>query len=341
LKTDSDYKEKVHQQLEQYASVELLHKLPAIRDYWFQKFIMPRVRQVFYHDEIRRGNFYANFFERLLRDTPGEPAWLLSLGPGDCKHEVAIVKELRARGFDQFQFECLELSNNLLQMGKRAAENGGVSDLMVFSQGDMNDWNPRREYNGVMAHHALHHFVELEKIFSGIVQCIGTTGIFITCDVIGRNGHLLWPEALAIVESLWSSLRPEKKFHHQFKKSCEKFPNHNCSTKGFEGIRAQDILRLLVENLSFEYFLGYGGLTDPFVGRGFGDNYKAESLEDRTFIDAMQLMNDTLCDAGYLKPTRMMAILRHPGYEGQTRFFRHWSPEFCQRLVPEASIREV
>ena len=118
--------------------------------------------------------------------------------------------------------------------------------------------------------------LELEAIFSNIVQCIGTTGVFITCDVIGRNGHLLWPETLEIIESLWRTLPFEKKFHHQFKKTCTEFPNHDCSTAGFEGIRAQDILPLLVEKFSFEFFLGYGGLTDPFVGRSFGDNYKTD-----------------------------------------------------------------
>lgn len=334
MKTDSDYSKKIDQQLEQYASVELLHKLPAIRDYWFQKFIAPRVVQVLYRERAKQGNFYANFFEGILRDNANEQTRLLSLGAGDCKHEVGIVKELKARGLGGFRLECLELSETLLEMGKRMAENEGISDLMTFSQVDLNYWSPCGDYKGVMAHHALHHFVELERIFSGIIQCIGTTGSFVTCDVIGRNGHLLWPEVLGLMESLWSSLPVEKKFNHQFKKKCEKFPNHDCSTEGFEGIRAQDILPLLVNNLCFEYFLGYGGLTDAFVGRGFGDNYTPESVEDRKFIDAIQLMNDTLCDAGYLKPTRMMAVLRHPGYRGQTRFFRHWSPEFCQRLMP-------
>jgi len=335
LKRDAAYNKKVNEQLEQYASVETLHTLPAIRDYWFEKFIIPRVRQVFYHEKPARGNFYVNFFEDILRKSETGQAMLLSLGAGDCKHEVAIVKELKARGLSGFRLECLELSNNLLQMGAEMAQEAGVSDLMVFSQADLNDWNPRRNYDGVMAHHALHHFVELEKIFSGIMQCIGTKGIFITCDVIGRNGHLLWPETLGIVESLWSTLGSEKKSHCRSKKYCEKFPNHDCSTKGFEGVRAQDILPLLIDHFSFEYFLGYGGLTDPFVGRVFGCNYKTDSAEDRAFIDAVQLVNDALCDVGYLKPTRMIAILRNRGWQGQPRYFRTWSPEFCRRLVPK------
>ena len=337
MKTESNYEEKINEQLEQYASVELLHQLPAIRDYWFEKFIGPRVFHVFYGDKPRRGYVYANSFEDILRGSSNERASFLSLGSGDCKLEVGIAHELRARGLDQFQFECLELSDALLQKAREEAEKKGVSDLMLFTRTDLNGWSPNRAYDAVMVHQALHHFVELEKIFAGILQCIGTTGIFITCDVIGRNGHLLWPEALGIIESLWKNLSTKKKFHHQFKKNYATFPNFDCSTKGFEGVRAQDILPLLVKNFSFEYFLGYGGLTDPFVGRGFGDNFKPDSAEDREFIDAVQLMNDTLCDVGYLKPTRMMAICRHPSYQGSTHFFRHWSPEFCQRLVSPAT----
>ncbi len=43
----------------------------------------------------------------------------LVLGAGDCKLEVGIAHELRARGLDQFQFECLELSDALLQKRER------------------------------------------------------------------------------------------------------------------------------------------------------------------------------------------------------------------------------
>ena len=333
MQKDPDYSKKVEQQLRQYATVEVLHTLPAIRDYWFGKFIIPRVREVFYRGESRRGNFYANLFEAVLRETTGGNTRLLSLGPGDCKHEVTIVKELKERGIDNFKLECLELSETLLERGRRMAEENGVAKLMIFSQADLNKWSPGHNYAGVMAHQALHHFVALEQIFFNVLSCIGTAGIFITCDVIGRNGHLLWPETLNLTESLWSALAIEKKFHHQFKKTCKTFPNHDCSTEGFEGVRAQDILPLLFQTFTFECFLGYGGLTDSFVGRSFGPNYSPEVPEDRTFIDAIQLMNDTLCDVGYLKATRMMAILRHPDYQGRARFYRHWSPEFCRRVV--------
>jgi 2-polyprenyl-3-methyl-5-hydroxy-6-metoxy-1,4-benzoquinol methylase len=336
VKTGPDYAKRIDQQLKQYANVDLLHRLPAIRDYWFAKFIRPRVQQVFYAEKSRRGDFYANLFEDILRHTTSGDARLLSLGAGDGKHEITIVKQLQSRGLDGFKLECLELSETLLEMAKQTAEENGVSELMLFSQADLNEWSPGREYAGVLAHQALHHFVNLERIFSNVIQCIGTTGIFATCDVIGRNGHLLWPEMLSLTESLWSSLPIEKKFNHQLKKTYEAFPNHDCSAQGFEGIRAQDILPLLVKNFRFEYFLGYGGLTDPFIGRGFGANYSPESNEDRTFIDAIQLMNDTLCDVGYLKPTRMMAVLRHPSSRGERRFFRHWTPEFCVR-IPDAS----
>jgi len=335
-KSDPDYSKRVAQQLKQYATVEELHRLPAIRDYWFHKFIIPRVRDVFYHGEARQGNFYANFFEGILRNKQEGLVKLLSLGPGDCKHEIIIAKELKARGFSNFQLECLELSTSLLHSGMHMAEEAGVSGLMVFSQGDVNEWSPRQDYDAVMAHHALHHFVELEAIFSKIIQCIGTHGIFLTCDVIGRNGHQLWPEALEIVESLWQTLPLEKRFHNRLKKRCDKFLNHDCSTEGFEGVRAQDILPLLVEKFSFEYFLGYGGLTDPFVGRAFGENFKPDSADDRTLIDGVQLMNDTLCDVGHIKPTRMMGILRHPDDASKTRIFRHWSPSFCRRLVSQS-----
>ena len=45
----------------------------------------------------------------------------------------------------------------------------------------------------------------------------------------------------------------------------------------FEGIRAQDILPLLVERFTFDEFIGFGNVIDPFVDRSFGPNFDIAS----------------------------------------------------------------
>ena len=56
--------------------------------------------------------------------------------------------------------------------------------------------SPQGQYQIVMANQALHHFVELEMLFDKVFQVLAVDGFFLTDDMIGRNGHMRWPEAL-------------------------------------------------------------------------------------------------------------------------------------------------
>ena len=75
------------------------------------------------------------------------------------------------------------------------------------------------------------------------------------------------------------------KYNHQLKRFEELYENWDCSKEGFEGIRAQDILPLLLQTFRFEAFVAFGNLPDVFVDRGFGHNLDPTSQEDVDFVD--------------------------------------------------------
>src|SRR5438046_10396474 len=102
--------------------------------------------------------------------------------------------------------------------------------------------------------------------------------------MIGRNGHMRWPEALWIVREIWDRLPRKYKYSHQMRRYDDYFENWDCSTEGFEGIRSQDILPLLIELFSFEVFYCFGNLIDVFVDRSFGSKYDLHNLEVVKFI---------------------------------------------------------
>jgi trans-aconitate methyltransferase len=68
---------------------------------------------------------------------------------------------------------------------------------MFLSVVDVNATKPTSKFDVIMANHSLHHIVELEKTFDTIFDCLNENGIFATCDMIGRNGHMRWPETEA------------------------------------------------------------------------------------------------------------------------------------------------
>jgi hypothetical protein len=151
--------------------------------------------------------------------------------------------------------------------------------------------------------------------------------------MIGRNGHQRWPEALAMVQEFWKKLPPSYRYHHALKCYDEFFEDRDCSTEGFEGIRAEDILPLLLDRFQFEVFVGFANVIDPFVDRGYGPNFDAERAWDRNFIDEVERRDEQELEAGRLTPTHMMGVagngLRNPmPREGRQ------SPRFCVR-TPE------
>ena len=150
--------------------------------------------------------------------------------------------------------------------------------------------------------------------------------------MIGRNGHMRWPEALTIIQDIWRTMPDRYKYNHQLSRFEAMYENWDCSKQDFEGIRAQDILPLLVEMFGFEAFIAYGNLPDVFVDRGFGHNFDIKNQEDIDFIDRIGALNDQLIGDGVIKPTQMMAALR--GHStGKVRCYEHWTPQFCIRKV--------
>lgn len=116
---------------------------------------------------------------------------------------------------------------------------------MSFLQADFNNWQSDGFYDLIIALHSLHHVVELEHLFAEIKKSLPAEGYFITSDIIGRNGHKCWPEAVKVLKKIWREMPKRYRYNHQLNMVQKKYINHDCSVDSFEGIRAQDILPLI------------------------------------------------------------------------------------------------
>jgi hypothetical protein len=178
----------------------------------------------------------------------------------------------------------------------------------------LNEWRAEREYDAVIANQSLHHIVNLEGVFAEAKRCLRPGGVLVTSDMIGRNGHRRWPEALDVVYEFWRKLPPSHRFNRQSGYYEEFYEDRDYSSEGFEGIRAQDILPLLLEHFHFRMFFGFANAIDAFVDRGFGPNFDVSSDWDRGFIDELHRRDEGEIAAGRLTPTHMLAVLtKEPG----------------------------
>lgn len=324
----TDYESRTSAEKKFYNQCLNVHNLPEIFHYWSNKYLRPKVEHFggFSHPDT----FFTNNLAQMFRLRSGQAKTFLSVGSGNCDTEVRVAKALVGAGFEEFQIECLEMNPSMLQRGKELAVAEGISEHVVCVQGDFNEWVPAKDYDAIIANQSLHHVLNLEGLFGGIKKSLKDNGLFITSDMIGRNGHQRWPEALSIVRELWQELPPRYRYNQQLRRYEETFLDWDCSVESFEGIRAQDILPLLLSMFKFDFFLAFANVIDPFVDRGFGHNFDASSEKDRNFIDRVHQRDEAEILAGSIKPTHMFAVMRVHG-EGAGRCMGHLTPEFCVR----------
>ena len=126
-------------------------------------------------------------------------------------------------------------------------------------------------------------------------------------------------------------LPPQYRFNRLLKRHEEQYINHDCSTHGFEGIRAQDILPLLIKDFYFDLFIPFSNITLVFIDRPFGHNFSIDREWDLEFIDRVHARDEKAILSGEIKPTQMLAAMCLTPRE--TKLANPLlTPEFCVRI---------
>ena len=324
---EGDYENRLQAEQNVYRDCVDVHNLPEIFHYWSNTHLRPKLKQFgFNHPD----EFFAVYLERAAARCSQTPTRFVSVGAGNCDTEVRVAKLLRERGLEAFTIECIDINSPMLERGLELAEQEGVSSYIVPTRADFNKWRPRGKYCAVVANQSLHHVLELEHLFASVADALLPEGLFLAFDIIGRNGHQRWPEALEIVEEYWKELPRAYRFNRQLKRFEETYLDWDCSKEGFEGIRAQDVLPLLVERFEFDLFVPFANVIDPFVDRSFGHNFDANGEWDRTFIDRVQARDEHELRRGTIKPTHMFAVMCRS---------RKGESVFLEGMTPANSIR--
>jgi len=328
------YSKKVDEEIRTYEKVANVHDLPPIYSYWSNKHLRPKFETLGFSNP---NAFYIYYILRVASEKPGKSCRVLSVGAGNCDTEVYLAELLLEDGFEDFVFDCLDLNPQMLARGKNLARERNLGSYFAFIEADINSWAVNERYDVIIANQSLHHFVELETLFQKTYLALSDSGFFLTNDMIGRNGHMRWPEALELVQACWSLLDEKYKWNHQLQRLELVYDNWDCSASGFEGIRAQDILPLLLKTFHFESFVGFANLINIFIDRGFGHNFDPSDVKDCLFIDFVSGLDDYFIETGKITPTQMLAAMTKTP-RGPTRTYKHLTPQFCVRN-PVATVK--
>jgi len=300
----NDYAERVAQQIAQYAeNTAAMHDLPDSFHFWSHSYIRPGLLDVFGVESV--ADFYIEGYRRSAAGSAQSTKTILSLGCGDGWLETEIAQRLLAEGIKDFRIVGADISRDLLARFEEKIRQTNLGEWLNPMHLDLNASDLTGPWTMVMANHSLHHFVELERIFDYCLSTLEPAGLFVTNDMIGRNGHMRWPEARLILDSLWPLLSVEQKYHVQLRRYSETFIDHDCSGEGFEGIRSQDVLPLLLERFYPVAFLGAGGFVDILVDRGYGHGFDMKRTEHAALVRFLSDLNEILLDSDMVKPTIM------------------------------------
>jgi len=330
---EAEYAARVKNELRNFTECANVHDLPEIFHYWSHRHLgQPKFHP---HGITDPEQFFFLYATKFHARFPGQSMRMVSIGSGNWHMEARMAQRLVQAGITNFVLECMDINTTMLQRGRDYAATLGVGEHIKALESDFNRWQPVGQYDLVLANQCLHHVLDLEHLFAAIRTSLNPQGYFLASDMIGRNGHQRWPEALGLVQQFWQELPESYRYNQLLKRHEPEYINHNCAEESFEGIRAQDILPLLIRNFEFELFLPFANLIMVFIDRPFGHNFNAEGQWDRDFIDRVHARDEEGMLSGELKPTQMLAVLRTVPVDTALVDPR-LTPEFCVRQ-PEAA----
>ena len=272
---------------------------------WSDAYCWPGIQEVF--DVLDMNSFFVEAFIAGSQTHAGRRPAYLSLECGDGAVEIGIAKTLVERGITHFRFVACDRSETQLARF-RAAIPADLTDHFELRTGELNPGEFAHEFNVIMANHSLHQMVALEEIVKAAYEALTSDGVFVTADMIGRNGHMRWPETRLFVDFFWPFLSHAQRRNVVLTRSEMRFLDHDCSNENFEGIRSQDVLPLVLRQGFHPWkFFAFGGIADVFVGQFFGPNFDVANAADVFLIRRIGLLNQILLDLGAIKPTIMMA----------------------------------
>jgi len=303
----SRYDDRVTAELRAYDEVETVHELPLIHGYWTERYVTPLLVDVGATsiDDL----WEQQIAEQCARRAP-ENARLVSLGAGNGEGELPLVARLAERGLTNIEVVLLELNPAMIDRALELAEQLGLRDRVRAEQTDLNTWKADESADIYLAVHSLHHVVELEHLYDEVADSIDAHGVVLVNDMIGRNGHVRWPEAAAIVHRIWRVAPERYRYNHYVKQIDAAYPDIDCSGEGFEGIRSQDVLPLLLERFYPDMYVPFGNVIDPFVDRVYGHNFDPQNPGDTFFIDSVATLDEAAIDLGIITPTHLVASFR-------------------------------
>jgi SAM-dependent methyltransferase len=289
--------------------------LPPIFHHWSERCLRPRLAELGFDSP-------ADFYYAAIRDHgaahPG-PVAVLSLGSGACAMELQLAERLRGEGLAAV-IECVDFNAALMRQAEAQAATRGLDPWLRFTVRDCTKIASLEPKDVIIVNEFFHHIAELEGVCAQLRGLLQPEGTLVSFDVIGRNGHQLWPAVDEVVQRHWAALPAAQRHDGYFGRVTPRYLSVDHAAYSNEGVRAQDVVACLLREFDFELFLTYGAAVMPFVERRAGFNFSPDRAEDRALLDRIADEDAAALRARAYPASNMVLRLRHRGRVGATVF---------------------
>jgi SAM-dependent methyltransferase len=233
--------------------------------------------------EINLGQEVIDFADRLLNlSQTRTPIRVLSLCAGSARTEA---------GFDEYTnracfWTLQDISEDLL---RRAQSYFSRMSSVEYVVGDLNNIRYlERKWDIIMCVSGLHHVVELEAVIEFIAQSLTNDGEFwLIGEYVGMNGNRLNPTAQIEADKVFSSLPKKFRFNHHTKEFDSTIPRNDYSIDCFEGIRAEEIERVISRRFATKLITKNNSFLWRLVNLAYADNYELNNKDDLKIIEEL------------------------------------------------------
>lgn len=220
-----------------------------------------------------------NFVERILSRAGAGPVRILSL----CSGAARIEAEFSAQVGELAEWTLLDINSDLLRTAAQQFSRSVKVDLIEANVNELFDLDER--WDIILCVSALHHVVELEKLFKFCHLSLNKGGEFWSIgENIGKNGNRLWPDALNVANSFFSDLPERYRLNRHTGNVDLEIPDSDYSVGCFEGIRSQEIEPVMDIWFQQDHIYRINCFLWRVMNLAYSDNYDLTNLEDRKWI---------------------------------------------------------
>lgn len=235
-----------------------------------------------------------------------KPLRMLSIACGRARVESGILAGLPA---GSVELTLVDINQELLALAR-----GGFEAPVETVVADLNEIDLGYDrFDVVVCVSALHHVIELERLLRGIANTLRPSGEFWSVgEYVGETGARLWPECYTLANELFSSWPEKYRWNHTAaaeRRLDTRLPNIDCSVVSFEGLRSNEIERLVASVFKSEWVDKRSCFVWRLFEPAYGSNFDTSSAADRAIIEAAALADLVLMERGG-RPVELNGVFR-------------------------------